>query len=380
MMKTNIQMKKINYILIFLFPFLVSNCVSEFNADLPSKDIDMLFVEGNIIANTQSIFYLGKGYSLNESKVPPASLNVKAELFIVGSNGYRNGPATYLESGKYQINVGNLEENESYGIEINYDGNVYVSELLSPLSTPEIESVSWRQPEKEGMVTLHISTHDTSNKTGYYLWNYVEDWEIRTPYETDMFYDPVRGNYYQDGSYAYVYCWKKNVINPILVGSSESLTENRIVNRQLYGKLPRDDRYSLLYSVNVIQQSLTKAAYEYYSNKAKLSEDMGGLFTPQPSEMTGNVECRTNPSKKVMGFVNVLKNVSEKRIYIAAGEITKSLTSISAECEEILAADLPAYLEEAKIDLTELYRMGFRPVGHFSPIDRKSTRLNSSHT
>jgi len=364
MMKT-----KLNYILILILPFFISNCVSEFNADLPSEDIDMLIVEGNIVANTQSIFYLEKSYSLNESRILPSSLDVEADLFIVGSDGYRNGPAEYLGAGKYQINVGNLEENQNYGLEINYKGNVYISDPLPPIGTPEIDSISWQQPEKNGLVSLHISTHDTGSKTGFYLWNYVEDWEIRSPYETDLFYDPARRTYYQDDSFAYRYCWKRNTVNSILVGSSESLLENRIVNRQLYEKLSRDDRYSLLYSVNVIQMSLPKAAYEFYSNKVKLSEDMGGLFTPQPSESTGNVVCRTDPSKKVMGFVCVVKNVSEKRIYIAATEITKAHSSASVECEEILASDLPAYLSEMKIDLAEFYKSGFRPVGQFNSMD-----------
>ena len=362
------MMKKLNYILIFLLPFFVSNCVSEFNADLPSGDIDILFVEGNIVANTQSIFYLSKAYSLNEAQVPGSSLNVKAELFVVGSDGYRSGPAAYLGSGKYQINVGNLEESQKYGLEINYEGHQYLSDALPPIATPEIDSVSWQQPEKNGVVSLHISTHDTGNKTGYYLWNYVEDWEIRSYYGTNVFFNPVMQTYYQDDSYAYLYCWKKNITNSILVGSSESLMENRIVNRRLYERFPEDDRYSLLYSVNVVQHSLTKAAYEYYSNKAQLGEDMGGLFTPQPSEVTGNIECRTDPSKKVIGFISVLQNTAEKRIYINSTQITKPNTSIFFLCEEIPSSTLSAYLLEMDISILDLYNFGFRPAGYYSDL------------
>ena len=33
------------------------------------------------------------------------------------------------------------------------------------------------------------------------------------------------------------------------------------------------------------QRALSKGEFEYYENKVKLSEEMGGLFTPQPSEL-----------------------------------------------------------------------------------------------
>ncbi len=355
---------KVNYIIVFLCCFGFSGCVSEFNADLPSDDVEMLVVEGNIVANSQSVFYLEKSFSLNEPKIPASSLEVRAELVVVGSNGYKSDPATYLGAGKYQVGIGNLDDDQSYGIEINYNGDVYASELLPPLVTPEIDSVSWKQVEKEGMVTFHVSTHDINNKAGFYIWNYVEDWEIKSLYETSLFFDPNTSTYYYDDSFAYLYCWKKNEINPILVGSSESLKENRIVNKQLYEQYPNDDRYSELYSVKVTQQSLTKAAYEYYSNKAKLNDDVGGIFTPQPSEIKGNIECRTNSSKKVMGFTSVLKNLSEKRIYIEKKQISRNPTS---DCDAIPASQLREYLYERQWKLIDLYLEGYRPVARISP-------------
>jgi hypothetical protein len=337
--------------------------VSEFTADLPVDNVDLLIIEGNIIANTECVFYLEKSFSLNESTVPEESFDVKGDLVVVGSNGYKSQPAIYLGAGKYRVSIGDLEEDQNYGVEITYDGNLYVSELLSPIETPEIDSVSWRQPEDVGPVFLYVSTHNDNNELGFYLWNYVEDWEIKATYETNLFYDPRRQEYYEDHSNAFLYCWRKNEVNPVLVGSSESLVGNKIVNKQLYEQSPNSDRYSVLYSVNVIQQSLNRDAYEYYSNKAKLSKEMGGLFTPQPSELKGNITCRTNSSKRAMGYVNVLKNVTEKRIFIEERAISRRPVM---DCSEIPGSELSVYLEERKMTLDDLYNIGFRPVAKFS--------------
>ncbi|MDR1369018.1 MAG: DUF4249 domain-containing protein [Dysgonamonadaceae bacterium] len=359
MMKNNI-----NQFLFFLLSFILTGCVSEFKADLPAEDIDMLIVEGNIIANTQCTFYLEKSFSLNESRIPEQSFDVEANLVVVGSGGYKSQPASYLGAGRYQVNIGDLDDGQNYGIEITYNGDLYGSDPLPPIATPEIDSVSWKQPEKAGLVFLYVSTHGENNAPGFYLWNYAEDWEIKAAYETSLFYDPKRLTYYEDHSFAFFYCWLKNEINPVLVGSSESLTENKIVNKKLYEQHPNSDRYSVLYSVNVTQQSLTKEAYEYYSNKAKLSQDMGGLFTPQPSELKGNITCFTNSAKKVMGYVSVLKNVTEKRIFINEKDITgRPVTN----CEEISGGELSGYLAEREMTLIDLYNAGFRPVGLFIP-------------
>lgn len=43
-------------------------------------------------------------------------------------------------------------------------------------------------------------------------------------------------------------------------------------------------RASYYYSTLMKQRALSKGEFEYYENKVKLSEEMGGLFTPQPSE------------------------------------------------------------------------------------------------
>jgi hypothetical protein len=243
-------------------------------------------------------------------------------LTIIGSNGYQSPSAKNIGKGEYLISAGELNDNVEYGIKIEYNGDIYQSTPSKPLHTPEIDSISWRQPEKEGDIFFYVSTHDDTEGTKFFLWNFTEDWEIRAAYETETFYDPEKDSYYIVRPAPYYYCWKNNVHpQKTLTGSTEFLGENRIINKEFYSCAPLNERFSVLYCMTVYQKNISKEAYEYYQNKKKLNEEMGGLFTPQPSEIKGNITCITDPSKKVAGYVETVKNISQKRAFICCRQI-----------------------------------------------------------
>lgn len=58
-------MLKSKYI-IYLLLLCLTGCVSEFNAQLPTSDEELLVVTGDIIANTEVVFSLSKSVPLSE--------------------------------------------------------------------------------------------------------------------------------------------------------------------------------------------------------------------------------------------------------------------------------------------------------------------------
>ena len=58
-------MLKSKYI-IYLLLLCLTSCVSEFNAQLPTSDEELLVVTGDIIANTKVVFSLSKSVPLSE--------------------------------------------------------------------------------------------------------------------------------------------------------------------------------------------------------------------------------------------------------------------------------------------------------------------------
>ena len=348
---------------------LANGCISEFNANLPSNDLQILVVDGCIIENTDVTFFISKSFSLNLDNIPDRNFINQANLTVIGSNGYKSQPAISQGKGAYQISVGKLDDDVQYGIQIEYDGNVYQSTLSKPIYTQDIDSVSWIQPEKADTVFFRVSTHGDSDETKYFLWNYTEIWEMTAEYYTTILFNPNDTTCTSIYPAPYYYCWKKNESDNFLIGSTEFLRENRIINNQLFRIDPTDSRFATLYSVTVNQRAITKAAYEYYQSIIKVNEEMGGLFTPQPSDLGGNITCITDPSKRITGYVETVKNTTQKRIFVYPEQITRPWIPNYCYNSAITNDSVFRYISIFDITLVDFYRMGYRPAG--SAIDMK---------
>ena len=343
---------------LFILTLLATGCITEYNAMLSPNDTKVLFVNGNIIENTDVIFYLSEGFSLNTPDILRESDISDAVLILIGSNGYKSPPAIYQEKGNYRLSVGELEEDVEYGVQILYNGDTYQSTLSKPIHTPEIDSVSWTQSENYGNVFFYVSTQDDNSGSRFFAWDYTEDWEITALFQTRIFFDPTWNVFFVNNSAPYFYCWKKSESEGFVFGSTELLKENRIINQPIYQRdVSSDDRFTMLYCVTINQRAISKVAYEYYQNIKKLNEGMGGLFTPQPLEFVGNISCMTNPAKKVMGYVDISKNTTQKRTFVYSAQITRAW-EINIACSTLPHSDGAG---------AALYKDGFRPVGDADP-------------
>lgn len=341
---------------IYLLPaLLIGACVSEFNAELPLADEDILVIEGDIIAHSDVDFILSKTFELDTEILPPDYNDIQANIVIVGSDGSKSEPATYMGKGVHRISVGELKDDVEYGVEINYAGNVYTSKPEKPLRSPEIDELSWEQSDKNGDVSVRVSTHSETTEPTYYLWDYVEDWEITSYHYVRFIYDPETEEVTEYDVAPYFYCWKNRKGQEILVATTEVSIENTIKNKELIRHNPQSDKMSLLYSIRVTQMAITKKSYEYYQNRLKMSEQTGGLFTPQPSELKGNISCVTDPSLKVIGYVNVAQNLTNSQLYINGGDISK--TGLANSCK-IYSSEEIAELQETS-EIGELYLLGY---------------------
>ncbi|MDR1813858.1 MAG: DUF4249 domain-containing protein [Tannerella sp.] len=345
---------------LLIYLLLLSSCISEYNAKLPASLTHLLVVQGNIIGDTVCIFNLTRTYPINNDEEDDFDWNFAISMKIVDSNGGSSEPATALPDGTYAIQTGKLDPNLKYALQIEADGEIYRSEMLPPLDTPDIDSISFAQQEGTGDVSIRVSTHNKANSSGFYMWRYIEDWETRAYYNAPLTYD--RDNHrvieitLPNPRY---YCWKNNKINAILIGSTNSYGGNEIVNEELYSYPVLNDRFSTLYSVIVYQMALSRSGYEYYLANRKYNQEMGGLFTPQPSEIQGNITCISNPDKKMIGFVDVIQNVTHKRLYIYESQVV-GYNNRSSLCKELTVADLYELFETRSYD--DFYDFGFRPV------------------
>ena len=291
----------------------IGSCVDKFNAHLPESSTRVLIVEGNIISDSTVVFSLSCSFPLNVEGIPQDYNKIDAEVSVVGSDGSCfNG--TSLGDGKYQVVIGSLNKDASYSLKIVYEGDIYTSEPQYPLETETINDVTYEQPEKYGDISIRFSMR--SEDGGCYFWSYEEDWEVRAVYNPKFRYDPTTDEVVDFDATSYARGWCHDKSAKIIVGNIGTNKDTQLKDKWLYSIKADNNRVFHHYSTLVKQRKISRGEYEYYQEKIKINEEMGGLFIPQPSELPTNIICN-NSGKNVVGYVGVSMNVAKYRIFIS---------------------------------------------------------------
>ena len=199
-----------------------------------------------------------------------------------------------------------INSNQKYRLYVKTkDGKEYQSEFIPVKKTPPIDSISW---ERTGDgVQIFADAHDALGNTRYYKWEYEETWEFHSPFQSSLYYKE-----FPDGSLLAYYrfpnraqdlsfyiCWQFQNSSQILIASTAKLIKDT-THFQLINIPPASWKLSFLYSVRVLQTSLSANGYEYLRKMKKNTEQTGSLFDAQPSELRVNIKCLTSPSELVI--------------------------------------------------------------------------------
>ena len=283
------------------------------NASVPSY----LVVDGYLNAGTDSTFITlsrTRGMDSTIKGIPETN----AQVSVLGASGAIY-PLTEQAGGKYLVVALNLNPADNYQLQIlTKDGKKYLSDPISVVQTPPIDSISWKMnstgADNKLGVTVYANTHDPLNKTWYYRWEYVETWEYHTVFDS---YD-----YYSDGQ---VFgrnvdslinaCWFTEPSTNITIATSSNLSQDIIFEKPLVFIPQGTQKLGVRYSILVKQYGTTKQSYEYWENLKKNTELTGSIFDPQPSQVAGNIHCQSNPGETVLGYVSASTS-QQARIFI----------------------------------------------------------------
>jgi hypothetical protein len=304
-----------NKIFGFLILLSLIGCKDELVIPLRPDDKSLLVVEGALrVGKDSTVITLSKTSNVNEKvNFKPV---LKANLTVEGKNG-GSTPLKEIGNGRYShLNLGLVPGNE-YRLRIRTsDNKEYLSEYVVAKITPDIDSISWRK--ENGDLFIYANTHDNTNNTRYYKWDYDETWEIRSSYWAN--YQYVGGSKPVISSPGFHYrCWKYTTSTTINVGTSAQLSSDIISEFPLVLIKTGSEKLSVRYSILVRQESLSKTAYEYFLLMKKNTESIGSIFDPLPSDLKGNIQCISNPEEGVIGFLTA-SSLVQKRIFITQGE------------------------------------------------------------
>jgi hypothetical protein len=345
--------------LFILISILIGSCVDPYQPPEISSPNKYLVVDGFLNGSGTSTIRLARTQNLSDYKKPVAE--VKATVKVEGENG---GSQTFVDKGDgtYTLAAGGLQVGQKYRLSIRTATlRNYESDYVTILRTPKIDEVSWQA--KDQGVQFYVTTHDETNNTKYYRWEYEETWEYYSSDYSQFEYLNKAFVYRQDNIY---HCWRTEKSPAISVGSSTQLTQD-VIN-----KFPlvlvfnsTSNRLRIRYSLLVRQYALTQEAFEYWENLKKNTESLGSIFDPQPFQVIGNIHGVTDPNEPVVGYLGS-HSVEEQRIFVTAQQLPQWRIPTGYEsCDPDTFLLAPPPPEVAAADMADA---GWLPIsGVFSP-------------
>ena len=305
------------YYLLLFVSFLLLMCKKKYDPPAIVAVNSYLVVDGFINANPNeaTTIILSRTKNLNDSL--PNIPELHAQISIMSNAGNVYPLTDPSNSGNYSSAFLNLNANNQYQLKIiTADGHNYLSDLVPVKKSPPIDSLTWQQ---DSSLTVYLNSHDPNNNTIYYKWNYIETWEHYSPVQT--FWVQNHGVItYADASNQTDSCWTTANSTTIITGSSVALAQDIISRAPITTIAQNDVRIKARYSILVQQIPLTVNAYNYWLLIQKNSQELGTLFDPQPSQLTGNIHPLTNPNEPVIGYITAA-TTTQKRIFISNSQL-----------------------------------------------------------
>jgi hypothetical protein len=291
---------------------IVFSCREQYTPPAITTASNYLVIEGLINTGTDStIITLSRTVALNSKTTFKSEAKAKV---TVESDANASYSLKEIKTGTYASPALGLNKTAKYRLRIiTTDNKTYLSDFVAVKESPAIDSVGYTvQPNG---LQIYVNTHDATNNSRYYRWNYVETWNFHSQYSSSSI---VSGNkVVQRTPDQHIYsCWAGDVSADIVLASSAKLTQDVIYNSVITTVPSSDEKLSGLgYSILVRQYALTEDAFNFWQNLKKNTEQLGSIFDAQPSEIQGNIHNINNNAEPVFGYISA-GTMQQKRITV----------------------------------------------------------------
>jgi len=327
-----IKPHKACYLLLLLLLSLLC-CKKPYNPPAITGNGSYLVVEGVINSGADSTtITLSRTVNVSSAHTTNPVLNATV---AVQSDQNVSYPLTETTNGNYVSPGLNLDVAHQYRLSITAPNNEqYQSDLVPVNITPPIDSVGFKilsVPADTG-IQIYANAHDPTNKVKYYRWEYSEAWKFHPKYISYYISNGttlVVRTQAQDVST----CYANDVSSDIVLGTSAKLKQDVIYQNPIIFIPSTSEKIEAGYSILLRQYALTADAYNFWVSLKKNTEQLGSIFDAQPSQLTGNIHCITNPSEPVIGYISV-STVPSKRIFISNAQLPAWLPIYPYNCPE----------------------------------------------
>ncbi|CAN5524231.1 hypothetical protein BH09BAC6_BH09BAC6_23380 [soil metagenome] len=257
--------------------------------------------------------------------------------------------------GVYVYNGLNLPANKKYHLHIvTSNGRNYLSDFTPNKLTPDIDSISYTY-QKNG-VQFFVNTHDNTNNTRYYRWDYEETWSYFSVLNSQIDYKNHQVVVRRADSLVNACYRHATPSNSIFVGTSNKLAKDVISLHALGYVDAATGKISHVYSLLVKQYAISPEAYNFWEALKKNTEQLGSVFDAQPSTSRGNIHCTTDANEPVIGYISV-STIKTKRIFISGRDLPFYVPSYvgppdKGDCGGGVILLEPAYTLQQRLDFS----------------------------
>jgi hypothetical protein len=293
----------------------LSSCLEQYFPDFTKEEVNTLVITGGISDK--------EGYNNFEVSLA-TNLGQPSYFPVVGCTGYvsddlgNHFPLENLGEGEYRVWIDQqyLQAGKKYRLYVTSPAGLeYESEEEEMPTTASIDSLycqfevhqtSDPSLPAEGY-QFYADVSGLSSNSRYYRLVVEETWEYHSPYIIEWYWDgstkSIRRFEYPDISKQV--CYSTKDVKKIFSMSTSNLAENKYQRFPLHFIENTEEKLLYNYSVLVKQYALSERAYRYWDYLRQNIEDQEGLYQKQPLQIVGNIHCKTEPGKKVLGFFSV---------------------------------------------------------------------------
>jgi len=342
---------------------LLASCIEEFDPTLDVEGGAVISVDGTLISDTLCLFHINWISNKQQVDADHPNAPVKGAELILWGNDTSIQYGYWLYDDVYGINP-MLAPGVLYSLVIMGDDFSVRTTLLDPCYTPPVSDLRCVQDSSDWHIDYYVSSAPSdilTNENGvqYMKYSYLEDWKVVTFYKSPWEYDPDQGFYLR--GYDNSVGWKNDYCHQLLVTRSSDYQGGQIQDFPLAAYQNTDERFYTRFRQRVIQRAISREEYDYNVARRNASNDLGGLFSPMPSELPTNLEVISDlvPGRnlRVTGFVGAAYNVASRDLYVNRDDL-KIKYAFKSEMMKNDDKDWPG--------LDEIYHWGWRCCYHYN--------------